>query len=126
MIGIDVTLGARRRSQPERGLQVALIEHLQLRAPAGTWWTHYPSGGRRNRITGAVLKGMGAKPGVPDLLIVSRGRLFGLELKNGMRGRLSPTQVATHDEMREAGAVIGTAGTIDEALNLLDAWGLLR
>jgi hypothetical protein len=48
-----------------------------------------------------------------------------LELKNGMRGRLSPTQVSTHDEMREAGAVIGTAGTIDEALNLLAEWGLL-
>jgi hypothetical protein len=69
---------------------------------------------------------MGAKPGVPDVLIVSRGRLFGLELKNGMRGRLSPTQVAAHDEMREAGAVIGTAGTIDEALDLLCEWGLLR
>jgi hypothetical protein len=51
----------------------------------------------------------GAKPGVPDLLIVSRGRLFGLELKNGTRGKLSPTQVATHAEMRVAGAVIGIA-----------------
>jgi hypothetical protein len=97
-----------------------------LRAPAGTWWAHYPSGGRRSRITGAVLKDMGAKPGVPDLLIVSRGRLFGLELKNGTRGRLSPAQVATPEELRRAGAVIGTAGTVDEALDLLCEWGLLR
>jgi hypothetical protein len=116
----------RRRAQPERALQHAVVQHLAWRAPVGTWWTHFPAGGRRSRITGAILKTMGAKPGVPDLLLISRGRLYGLELKAGERGRLSTAQVATHDEMRRAGAVIGTAGTIDEALNLLNEWGLIQ
>src|ERR1700722_19732859 len=69
------------RKQPERALQVALIEHLSWRAPAGTWWTHFPAGGRRSRVTGAILKGMGTKPGCPDLFVVSHGKLYGLELK---------------------------------------------
>jgi hypothetical protein len=112
------------RNQPERAIQVALIEHLSWRAPPDLWWCHYPSGGRRSRLTGAVLKGMGTKAGVPDLLIVKNGRLFGLELKAD-RGRLSAAQVATHAEMRKAGAVIGVAGSMDDALSLLGEWGLL-
>jgi hypothetical protein len=115
-----------RRAQPERANQVALIEHLTWRAPPGVWWTHFPAGGKRSRITGAILKAMGAKAGVPDLLLLSQGRLFGLELKNGTKGRLSDTQVATHAEMRKAGAVIGTAGTVDEAVELLTEWGIFR
>jgi hypothetical protein len=72
-----------RRAQPERDLQATVLEHLKLRAPAGTFWTHFPAGGRRSRVTGAILKGIGARAGVPDLLIVRDGRLFALELKAG-------------------------------------------
>jgi hypothetical protein len=114
----------KRRSQPERTIQIALIEHLAWRAPPDLWFCHYPSGGRRSRITGAVLKGMGAKAGVPDLLIVKCGRLFALELKAD-RGRLSAIQVATHAEMRKAGAVVGVAGSINDALAILGEWGVL-
>jgi hypothetical protein len=115
----------RRRQQPERALQIALVGHLQWRAPPDLWWAHYPSGGRRSRIAGAILKGMGARAGVPDLLIVSRGRLFAMELKSD-RGRLSPVQRETHAAMRKAGVVIGVAGDIDQALDLLGEWGLLQ
>jgi hypothetical protein len=114
----------RRRQQPERALTRAVVEHLAWRAPH-VWFSHFPAGGRRTRIAGAILKGMGTKAGVPDLLLVSQGRLFGLELKNGTRGRLSDAQVETHAAMRKAGAVTGTAGTIDEALDLLTEWGVL-
>jgi hypothetical protein len=121
----DPTNVARKRSQPERELQRALIEHLSWRAPAGTWWTHFPAGGRRSRVTGAILKGMGTKPGCPDIFILSHGKLFGLELKAGRNG-LSPAQVETHAAMRAAGAAIGTAGTLDDAIAILSEWGLLR
>jgi hypothetical protein len=113
-----------RRRQPERNLQCSVVEHLAWRAPAGTWFTHFPAGGRRSRVTGAILKGMGTKAGVPDLLILSHGRLYGLELKAGY-GKPSSTQVETHSAMREAGAVVGVASDIDQALNLLAQWGIL-
>jgi hypothetical protein len=122
----NIAPSRRNRAQPERGLQCAVVEHLAWRAPAGTWFTHFPAGGRRSRVTGAILKGMGTRSGVPDLLILNHGKLFGLELKNGTRGRLSPAQVDTHQEMGRAGATIGTAGTLDEAVSLLQEWGVLR
>jgi hypothetical protein len=67
---------------------------------------------------------MGTKAGVPDLLILNHGRLYGLELKAGY-GRPSATQVETHAQMRAAGATIGVANTIDDALALLGEWGVL-
>jgi hypothetical protein len=114
-----------RRRQPERELQYLVIAHLEWRAPADTWWSHFPAGGRRNVIDGAILKRMGVRAGTPDLLILARGRLYGLELKNGDRGKLSRAQLTTHAEMRQAGAVIGTARTIDEAIDLLTLWGVV-
>jgi len=40
---------------------------------SGLLWCHVPNGGQRNAITGAKLKKMGTKRGVPDVLIFSRG-----------------------------------------------------
>jgi hypothetical protein len=51
----------RRRAQPERGLQCAVVEHLAWRAPADIWRSHFPAGGRRNVIDGVVLKRMGVR-----------------------------------------------------------------
>lgn len=113
------------RRSTEAEIQRAVIQHLSWRGAHNLWFAHYPSGGLRNRIVAAQLKGAGTKPGVPDLLIVAHGRLYGLELKAD-RGRLSQSQIATHAEMRAAGATIGVATGIDEALELLGTWGLLR
>jgi hypothetical protein len=46
-----------------------------------------PNGGWRSPIEGAILKGLGVQPGVPDLILVRDGLPFALELKTG-RGRL--------------------------------------
>ena len=110
---------------PEAAIQRAVVGHLAWRGAHNMWFAHYPAGGLRNRIVAAQLKGAGVKAGVPDLLLVANGRLYGLELK-AERGRLSPAQVATHAQMRAAGATIGVATGIDEALELLGIWGLLR
>ena len=63
-----------RRAHPERNIQIAVVEHLSWRAPAGVWWAHYPAGGARSRVTGGMLKAMGTKAGVPDILIVADQR----------------------------------------------------
>jgi hypothetical protein len=114
----------RRQQRPEQQLQRALVEHLRWRAPRDTWWCHYPAGGRRNAVEAAILKGMGTRAGVPDLLLVKSGRLYCLELKSN-RGRLSAEQKATHEALRRAGAVVDTAYDIDAAIGLLRAWKIL-
>jgi hypothetical protein len=65
------------------------------------------------------------RAGTPDILLAAGGRLFGLELKRS-GGRLSDAQKLCHEEMRSAGAVVGVAAGVDEALSLLAEWGLLR
>jgi hypothetical protein len=51
--------------------------------------------------------------------------VFGLELK-AVGGQLSPAQLACHDAMRAAGAMVATATGLDEAIRQLEAWNLLR
>jgi hypothetical protein len=108
----------------EQQFQIALVEHLRWRAPRDMWWCHYPSGGRRNAVEAAILKSMGTKPGVPDLLLVKDGKFFALELKV-LGGRLSRAQVECHEDLRRAGAMVDVATGIDESLKILTEWGAL-
>ena len=114
-----------RRRQPETQLQRAVLEHLRWRGVPGLFVFHYPAGGWRTPTEAAILKGLGVTPGIPDLLILHQGKLHALELKSA-RGRLTTVQAQTQHHMRVAGALTATAIGIDEALERLEAWGLLR
>jgi hypothetical protein len=114
-----------RRAQPEAQLQRSLVEHLRWRARDGVWWTHVPNGGARTAIEGAIFKGLGVRPGAPDLLIVADGKAHFLELKAPGR-KLSPVQIECHDALRRAGATVETADSIDAALTCLRRLGVMR
>ena len=114
-----------RRRQPEAQLQRSVLEHLRWRGQPNIFFMHYPSGGYRSPVEAMVLKGLGVQPGVPDLLIVRDGRLFGLELKTERR-ELSDIQHNTIEAMRTAGAVCGIAHGLDEAIAWLEQHALLR
>ena len=109
----------------EQALQRAVLDHLRWRGMPGLFVFHYPPGGWRSSVEAAILKGLGVTPGVPDLLILHQGKLHALELKSA-RGRLTTIQAETQHRMRVAGALAATAIGIDEALERLEAWGLLR
>ena len=47
-------------------------------------------------------------------------------LRTAIGGRLSADQIAVHDAMRRAGAAVSTVYDVDEALERLSEWGLLR
>jgi hypothetical protein len=113
------------RHRPEQALQKSVLAHLSRRGIAGLWWCHVPNGGYRGAIEAAIFKSLGVVPGVPDLLLVYGGRIYALELKTD-KGRLSPAQIRTQQLMREAGAIVGTANGIDEALAHLELWGLIK
>jgi hypothetical protein len=115
----------RRRNRPEDIIQRAVFEHLALRSTPGVFAFHPANGGWRSRIEAAILKGLGVRAGVPDIIAVRDGRTYGLEVKTP-GGRLSAAQRSAHAALRAAGATVATAWGLDDALKTLEAWGLLR
>jgi hypothetical protein len=111
--------------RPEQQLQKTVCEHLTVRGHHDLYWWHHPAGGYRSSVEAAIFKGIGAKPGLPDLFLLRQGKLYGLELKPE-GGRLSPTQSTAHVLLRQAGATINTAIGIDDAIRQLETWGLLK
>jgi len=114
-----------RRRSPEAQLQRAVLDHLRWRGVQNLFVCHYPAGGWRSPIGAAILRSLGTVAGVPDLLIVHRGQLYGLELKSES-GRLTDTQSSTHEDMKRAGALVATAYNVNAALAQLEQWRLLR
>jgi VRR-NUC domain len=93
--------------------------------PCTTAYLAPTHGGWRSPIEAATLKGMGVRPGVPDLVVIKDGLPFALELK-AEGGRLSDAQREALDAMRAAGADVGVAHGLDAALRWLEQRGLLR
>jgi hypothetical protein len=111
---------------PSRGSNSA--RRLPALTSAGSerlFWFAVPNGGWRSPTEAKIFKGLGVVAGVPDVIAIRDGRVFGLEIKADT-GRLSPVQKSVHEAMRNAGAEVATAIGIDEALQQLGDWGLLR
>jgi hypothetical protein len=113
-----------RRLQPERIEHQAFVQHLSLRLRRDIYWWHPATSGKRTAVTGALMKSLGSKAGLPDVMLIASGKVYGIELKSE-RGRLSPVQRECHEALRAAGATIGVACGLDEGLALLETWGLL-
>lgn len=109
----------------ETQVQISLIQHLRLLARKGVIYWHTPNGGSRDKREAAKLKAMGVVPGIPDLIMLYAGKTYGLELKT-KRGVVSADQRAMLDAFRSAGAFAEVAHGIDEALAILNRWGLLQ
>ena len=113
------------RKSTEAQVQRAVLGHLAFRAVQDVFWFHVPNGGWRSPIEASVFKGLGVKPGVPDLVLIGNGKPYGLELKTE-RGRLTPVQRTTQALLAAAGAEVATAYGLDQALEQLTQWGLLN
>src|SRR5262245_66056124 len=111
--------------RPEQQIQRAIFEHLAVRGVPGTFSFHVPNGGWRSRVEATILKGMGVRAGVPDVILIRDAEMYALEIK-AEGGRLSPAQRECPERMRAAGGKVATAVGLDQALAQLEAWGLLR
>ena len=70
---------------------------------------HIPNEGKRSKVTGAIMKAMGLKPGVPDICLpVPRGRYHGLyiELKRADGGKATKNQVEWLTELDKQGYAV--------------------
>lgn len=111
-----------RRHAPEQALQRAVGELLNFCLGGVAWWTHFPAGGG-GTMRGRILKGLGLKPGVPDILILDAGRAYWLELK-AKRGWVNPIQRACHNAIGRAGCPVAVIKDIDQVLPQLKTWGI--
>ena len=111
-------------SRLEDAIQCAVFDHIRVRGSRDLVAWHTPNGGKRNRIEAARFKGLGVRAGVSDVVAVQRGRIFALELK--APGGSATEALKFIADMERAGASTCVAEGLDEALAVLDAWGLLR
>lgn len=119
--------------RPEQVIHKAVFDHLRKRAAPGVFAWHTPNGaylgGKRNSkgvaIQGAIMKGLGVVAGIPDVLALKDGVLYGLELKADGR-KPTEAQLIVGQRMTAAGAVCGTAVGLDAAIAWLEERGLLR
>ena len=102
-----------------------MFDHLRMRSAPGVYAFHVPNGGWRSHIEAAILKGLGVRAGVPDVIAVKDGRTYALEIK-APGGRLTVAQNAAHAALRAAGATVLTSYSLDDAISMLEEWGLLR
>lgn len=114
-----------RQGTGEQAIHKAVLQHLRVRGTAGIFFFHCPNGGFRRPVEAAIFKALGVVAGVPDILVLWKGHLYGLELK-APGGKLSENQTETQRNMAAAGATLGVAWSLDEALGQLESWGLLR
>lgn len=111
--------------RPEQAIHKAVVSHLNMRAEPRVFFWHTPNEGKRGWVNAAALKAMGMIAGVPDLLILHQGRIHALELK-APGGRLTPSQRLVMERMRDCGASVAAAFSLDEALVTLECWGILK
>lgn len=115
-----------------RGSAKEVVLHIQIAGflcdhclPYWAWW-HTPNGGLMSPATGAKLKAMGVKAGVPDLLLIAPdNKIHFLEIKK-LGGKLSPDQEEFRLECIRRGRPHAVVETLDQALAVLDDWGAIR
>lgn len=112
--------------RPEAALQRACIGYLRL-LPApergGPYWTAINPNPAKGKVHGAISKSLGAKAGVPDLLLVWRGKAIFIELK-AKGGRLSDVQRAAASEITLAGGLWAEIRSTEELVEFLGTIGL--
>jgi hypothetical protein len=115
----------RSRRHPEQDNQRAVFEHLDARGQPHLFAFHPANGGYRSPVEAAIMAGLGVRPGIFDVIIIYQGRVWALELK-APGGKLSRAQLQCRERLRMAGATVGEAYNLDEALTWLEQQGLLR
>lgn len=107
----------------EAALHRAVWQYLQLALPDDAVAFHPANGEARNPVTAARLKGMGVVPGVPDLVLIWKGRAIGIELKTA-RGRVSPSQKAMAERWTLAGGLYHVCRSVEDVEEFLACCGV--
>jgi hypothetical protein len=112
----------------ELQIHKAVVKHLRQRGCNGLVFFYVPNGvkatGRKARVQGGIAKGMGARAGVSDLILLKAGQAYALELKTD-KGRPTIHQMQFASDFNAAGGNACIVNGLDRALRVLETWGLL-
>lgn len=112
--------------RPEQALHVQVARFLELATKPPTLWSTFPSGGG-GKTRGALLKRMGLKAGMPDIVVFhpqnGLSRLIGIELKAG-KGIQSKPQKAMAVAWEAAGGTYLICRSVDDVEIMLAACGV--
>lgn len=111
-----------KHAQPEQALQRQIAQFLAVALDGNSWWSSMPLGGG-GRLRGAILHGLGVKPGLPDMVVVNDGRAIWLELK-AAKGHVSPAQQECHAALARARCPVAVVRSLDEAIEALQQAGV--
>jgi len=108
----------------ERDLQIAAVDFLRLALPPDCFFFHVPNGGPRPIVAAVLLKKMGTRAGVPDLIFLGAGiRPFCIELK-AKGGHISPAQAETIAALAQAGARTFICRSLEEVAAAVESSGV--
>lgn len=124
---MDMSVKPRRAptKRPEEDLQKVVVRFLKLAAPTAVFF-HVPNQrGTRKRFEQELLKAMGVRAGVADLVFVlPEGRVAFLELKAPDNPRQSTDQAQFEEDVRALGAPYLICRSLAEVEGALRAWGV--
>ena len=97
----------------EREAHIAISQGLKRVLPESAFLFHVPNGGSRHKIEAARMKPMGVVAGVPDLMLIYGGRVFGIEVKSPKRKpKRAELETMLSKKQREAQASLDRAGCL--------------
>lgn len=110
-------------NRPEQAVQRACVEFLRQCAPDGLAWSAINPVPAKSKSVAGISKAMGMKAGIPDILLVWKGRAIFVEVKAD-GGRLSPAQRDCQAGLKLAGALVHTVKSLNEFIDFLGAAGI--
>lgn len=110
----------------EEQIQRTVFEYIRLHKELSKFIIHIPNEGKRSPRYGKMLKSIGMRAGVPDIFIAKSCHGYHgawIELKSA-KGKLSDAQKLFLDTMNENGYYTMTCYSIEEAINVINAYCL--
>src|SRR5271168_1374207 len=88
----------------------------------GVLWMSLEGRAKRSIYEGARNKRRGCVSGVPDILIVTLGKTYWIELKRAKGGKVSDAQIEMHSQLNSAGGNVAVCRSLGEIEVILRWW----
>lgn len=98
----------------EESLQIACVNWFRYQYPEPKYLIFaVPNGGKRNIITAVKMKKQGVRAGIPDLCIMTQGKMFFIEMKIG-KNQLTENQIEIISMINDFGFKTYVARSFEE------------